>query len=377
MIHVTLLSKALSVGAYLRKCELIAAHADIALTVLVPPSWGNAKPEKLLPQGYALRVIPIRLNGNFHLHHYPTLRAELARSKPNVLHIDEEPYNLATFLALLAFRAFHASLGNLTPPKCLFFSWQNLVRHYPFPFRWMEQFVLKHAAGAVVGNREAQQVWRGKGFAGPIQVIPQFGVDEQFFIPAPKTSDNAPFTIGYAGRLVSEKRVDLLIQALPALPAAHLLIVGSGPEEARLRTQASGLGVAERVEFRAHVPSIDMPTIYRSMHVLVLPSETRPNWKEQFGRVLIEAMACGVPVIGSNSGEIPQVIGDAGLIFPEGNDARLTDMLMLLQRDPARYKDLAQRGRARVLQHFTMQRVADATVDFYRKLSPQGPDVLR
>ncbi len=369
IIQVTLLSKALTVGAYQRKCALMAAHADIALTVLVPPAWGNTAPEPVPPQGYTLRVIPIRLNGNFHLHHYPTLSHELALSKPDILHIDEEPYNFATFLA---FRLFHSLQRKLSTaaarprPKALFFSWQNLARRYPPPFRWMERYVLRQADAAIVGNTEAQHVWRAKGFTKSMQVIPQFGVDEVAFAPtdAPKPPS---FVIGYAGRLVSEKRVDMLIEALAALPTAQLLIFGDGPEAPALHAQAQRLGVLDRIEFRLPVPSTQMPAIYHAMHVLALPSETRPNWKEQFGRVLIEAMACGVPVIGSNSGEIPHVIGEAGSVFAERDGAKLTEALQL-QQSPALCRDLAQRGRARVLERFTMQRIADTTVEFYRQL---------
>ncbi len=371
MIRVTLLSKALTVAAYQRKCELMAAHADINLTVLVPPRWGNTAFEAVHTQGYTLRTLPVRLNGNFHLHHYPTLSLELALSKPDIFHVDEEPYNVATFLAFRSFRALQRNhTGQPQQARALFFSWQNLVRRYPAPFRWMERYVLGQADGALVGNLEAQQVWRHKGFGGPVRVIPQFGVDEAIFTPT--TMQQTPWVIGYAGRLVSEKRVGLLIQALAGLPDARLLIVGTGPQEQALRTQAQQLGVLERVDFRPQVPSTQMPAVYRAMSVLVLPSETRPNWKEQFGRVLIEAMACGVPVVGSDSGEIPHVIGDAGLIFPERDAALLSAALLQLQQSPALSADLAQRGRARVIQHFTMRQVADATIEFYRQLMPQS-----
>lgn len=380
-LRVTLLSKALVVGAYQRKCELMAAHADIDLTVLVPTQWGDAIAEHVHTQGYTLRPLPIRFNGNFHLHHYPTLRRALALSKPDLFHIDEEPYNLATFLALRDFRAVSTSKSDAAPvnrdnplqgfrlpAKALFFSWQNLLRQYPPPFRWMERWVLQHIDAAIAGNQEAQTVWHSKGFRKPITVIPQFGVDEQHFAPHTSTHSARPFTLGYAGRLVSEKRIDLLIDALAHLPDARLLIVGNGPEEAALRSHATQRNVIDRVEFRPAVPSNQMPAIYHAMDVLLLPSETRSNWKEQFGRVLIEAMACGVPVIGSDSGEIPHVIGDAGLVFPEGDGAALLAHVQSLIQQPLLRESLAQRGRARVLERFTMQRIADETVAFYRQV---------
>jgi glycosyltransferase involved in cell wall biosynthesis len=100
----------------------------------------------------------------------------------------------------------------------------------------------------------------------------------------------------------------------------------------------------------------------------VLPSRTRPNWKEQFGRALVEAMACEVPVVGSDSGEIPNVIGDAGLVFPEGDVAALAGHLRRLQDSQDMRRDLGRRGRARVLDRFTQARVAEQTYQLYRQI---------
>ncbi len=106
----------------------------------------------------------------------------------------------------------------------------------------------------------------------------------------------------------------------------------------------------------------------RELDVLVLPSRTQPNWKEQFGRVLIEAMSCGVPVIGSTCGEIPQVIGEAGLVFPEGDVAALRAALSRLIDQPELRAELARRGRARVLAEFTQAAIARRHVAVYQAM---------
>jgi glycosyltransferase involved in cell wall biosynthesis len=116
------------------------------------------------------------------------------------------------------------------------------------------------------------------------------------------------------------------------------------------------------------MPSTQTVDYYRSLDVLVLPSRSRSNWKEQFGRVLVDAMACGVPVVGSTCGEIPNVIGDAGLIFPEGDAALLRDHLRALQNDPSLRRDLAQRGRQRVLDRFTQGQIARQTYEVYQNV---------
>jgi glycosyltransferase involved in cell wall biosynthesis len=116
------------------------------------------------------------------------------------------------------------------------------------------------------------------------------------------------------------------------------------------------------------VASLEAPRWLAALDCLVLPSRTTAHWKEQFGRVLIEAMACGVPVVGSSSGAIPTVIGDAGRVFPEGDFAALGRELTALSLDGALRSELGGRGRAWVLASYSQGRIVAETVAFYRKL---------
>src|SRR5439155_13738570 len=125
-----------------------------------------------------------------------------------------------------------------------------------------------------------------------------------------------------------------------------------------LESQAVRLGMSDRITLKAGVPTYEVPKELQQLDVLVLPSLTRPNWKEQFGRVLAEAMACETPVIGSNSGEIPHVIDDAGLVFQEGNVQALVASIRQLLDDPALYTQLAAKGRQRVLENYTQEQIA-------------------
>ena len=383
-MQVVMLSKACLVGTYQRKLEELALLPSLALTVLVPPSWrderGITRLERVHTKGYELHVIPIALNGHFHLHFYPGLGRVLRQLRPHLFHIDEEPYNLATFLALRAARRVGA--------RTLFFTWQNLARRYPPPFRWMERYVLAHADYALAGTAGAEKVLRTKGYRGLVRVIPQFGVDTEIYtVRSPQSivrshkepncglqiRDRRPFVIGYVGRLVREKGVDLLLQAVARLEEGwRLRVLGDGPERERLVALASELDIVGRVTFEGLIPSTQMPNFYPQLDALVLPSRTAPSWKEQFGRVLIEAMACGVPVVGSDSGEIPHVIGEAGLIFPEGDVGTLCSMLARLQADSVLREELANRGRDRVLAHYTQAQVAVATYEVYLEMMKPG-----
>ncbi|HEY65737.1 MAG TPA: glycosyltransferase family 4 protein [Caldilineae bacterium] len=365
-MRVVIVSKALLVAAYRGKLAALAREADLELIALVPPSWrdrrGLTRLEPGATPGYRLIVTPILLNGHYHLYFYPRLGRLLRDLRPDIVHVDEEPYNLAAWQATL--------LADRVGARTCFFTWQNLLRRYPPPFRWFERACYQWAGHAIAGNQDAARVLRAKGYQGPITIIPQFGVDPELFSPR-EPPPETPFTVGYAGGLIPEKGVDLLIEAMARLPGEwRLLLAGEGKEQALLQRMAQDQGMADRVQFLRRLSSTQMPDFYRRLHVLVLPSRERPNWKEQFGRVLVEAMACGVPVVGSDCGEIPHVIRDAGLIFPQDDVDALRAHLSRLQRDADLRRDLARRGRERVLERFTHERVAAMTLAVYRSLCP-------
>jgi glycosyltransferase involved in cell wall biosynthesis len=380
-MKVLLLSKACIVGAYQKKLEEMAAVEDVNLTVVVPPSWDDARNptrlEKLHTRGYELIVANLAFNGNYHLHFYPKLGRIVKQIQPDVFHIDEEPYNLATFHAMWLAQAAGA--------KTVVFSWQNLFRRYPLPFSLMERYVLAHADALLVGNSEAAQVWQRKGYTGVMTMLPQFGVDPAIYFRRQRPTRQArtsiirhrqsrkpsqpTLVIGFAGRLVEEKGVELLLQAATKLVGPWTLhILGSGPERERLEKMAQWLGVGARVTFDQKMPSSHLPHYFSGLDVLVLPSLTRANWKEQFGRVLIEAMACDVITVGARSGAIPEVIGDAGLTFEEGNVEELRSQLQRLIDEVVLREELRQKGRDRVTQNYTQAAIARHTVEVYRQV---------
>jgi glycosyltransferase involved in cell wall biosynthesis len=176
--------------------------------------------------------------------------------------------------------------------------------------------------------------------------------------------------LGYLGRLKEEKGLLTILSALKSLPEyCQATFIGQGPMRDELEAYAARLGLSDRVTIQPGIPSSQVPDTLSRLDVLVLPSLTRPNWKEQFGRTLAEAMSCETPVIGSDSGEIPSVIGDAGLIFKEGDSADLAACVERLVADPVFYADLARRGRQRVLDRYTQGEIARRTYALYGKIS--------
>ncbi|MSQ26797.1 MAG: glycosyltransferase family 1 protein [Dehalococcoidia bacterium] len=373
-MKVLMVSKACYVAAYRRKLEYLAAIPGVDLTLVTPPYWDHGTHKAPLEpgndRGYRVVVENPALNGNFHLHFYRGLPELIRQVRPDILHIDEEPYDFVTLHALRAARGI--------VPRVLFFTWQNIDRQFQPPFNWFESRVLNSVHGAISGNQEGAQVLRRKGYARPLYVIPQFGVDTERFQPVegdtePSFSEDRPFRIGFSGRLVEEKGLLVLLRALRQLQGPwELRLLGSGPLEPRLKREAEELGIASRLSFRGAVGSEAVPVELRQFDALVNPSLTwqrgRSQWKEQFGRSFVEAMACGVPVVGSDSGEIPNVIGDAGLVAPEGNVDELHKALERLMGDPALRRRLAKAGRERVLQHYTQERIAQQTYQCYRQL---------
>jgi glycosyltransferase involved in cell wall biosynthesis len=385
-MKVLMLSKACIVGAYQKKLEEMAAIDGVELTVVVPPSWddprGFTRLEKVHTQGYELIVTNIAFNGSYHFHFYPGLKKIADQIQPDIFHIDEEPYNLATFQA--------TRLAQTQQIPTVAFSWQNLRRRYPPPFNWMEQYVLNHTAALLVGNSEAAQVWQNKGYRGPVHHIPQFGVDPTIYYRhervvrrgrksvfkhrAAAQPSQPALVIGYVGRLVEEKGVEVLLQAVAKLKGPWTLqILGDGPDRPRLEKASQWLGIRGRVTFDQKMPSTHLPNYLSGLDVLVLPSRTRVNWKEQFGRVLVEAMACDVIPLGAQTGAIPEVIGEAGLTFAEGNPDELQAHLQALLDDVSLRDQLRQKGRRRVIEHYTQAAVAKNTVQVYREVLGEAP----
>ena len=363
-MKVLLISKALVSGPYQKKLEELASESDIELRALVPPFWREGKIKTELSrvhiEGYDLRVCAPVFNGRFHLHFFPRLAHEMSDFRPDVLHIDEEPYNLATAHATWLARRMNI--------RAVFFAWQNLNRQYYPPFSWFEQFTYRNAV-AIAGTTRALDVLREKGFSGAATVIPQFGVDPDTYRPAVSGASHRTFTVGFVGRLVEGKGIRTLLPAFERFSGPeHLALAGDGPLAGWICEYATNRDFKNRVCLAGQLRPDEIPDFLRSIDVLVLPSVPTDRWVEQFGRSLIEAMACEIPVIGSNIGEIPKVIGDAGILVPPGNVDALAKALTDLRDDMQWRLALGKKGRRRVIAQFTQSKIAAATAEFYRTL---------
>lgn len=347
----------------------------VELTVVSPARWAGSDREfrGVEPDGFELIVHECRFSGTTsvrlgnHLHFYPGISRVIRSRKWDLVHIDEEPFNFATYLAM------RACLRQGVP--AVFTTWQNLMKSYPPPFNFFERYVLANAAGGMAGNSEGLAVLRRRGFSKPAAHIPHLGVDAAWFRRRDasglrrKLGLDGVFAVGFVGRFSPEKGLDTLIKALALLPGdCVLVLLGTGGERPRLQAMAQRLGASGRIRWVPWVNSAEVADYMSALDVLTLPSRTRWNIKEQFGRVLVEAMASEICVVGSDSGEIPRVIGDAGLVFHEGDERELAGHLRRLMQDTALRELLASRGRERALNHFTYAQIASQAVEFYRRV---------
>lgn len=292
----------------------------------------------------------------------------------DVLDLHEEPAALATAEILLL-----RALRRVRTPYVLY-SAQNIAKRYPPPFRWWERRALRRAGAVSVCNAEAGDVLRAKGLTAPAHVI-GLGVETAAQPgPADGTPPDAgvvgaaaPARTGYVGRLLHpHKGLDVLLDAAEADPRLHVAIAGAGPHEDALRRRAADPALAGRVTFHGHLAGPELDAFYRSLDVLAVPSVPTPGWLEQFGRVAVEAMAAGVPVVASDSGALRDVVGGAGTLVPPGDAAALARALAVVLDDPARAARMRADGLRRAAE-YTWPAIAERYEAMYRGLAAPGP----
>jgi glycosyltransferase involved in cell wall biosynthesis len=293
----------------------------------------------------------------------PLWRA-LGSDRWDVLDIHEEPFSAAMAEVLLIrwLRRRHVPY--------VVYSAQNLEKRYPPPFRWFGRWSLQGAAGAYPCNEASARILRSRGLSGPAVVIP-LGIDVDRFEPADRPAPKGALRVGFVGRLIPVKGVDVLLRAAALDPRFEVEIVGSGPESERLSALAADLGLSERVVFTGHVDGDETPAVYRRFDALAVPSVPTPGVVEQFGRVVVEAQASGVPVVASRSGGLPEVVGDAGILVEPGDPGDLARGLARLLDEPGRWVEVRQSGLGAATR-CSWRRVASDQLELYRSAAGSG-----
>jgi glycosyltransferase involved in cell wall biosynthesis len=342
------------------------------ITLLVPETWkdefGNTQRAIKWP-GFEVDLVkvPVHKNGNIIFHVYRVaLKRFLSQGQFGAVYVNHEPYGLSTAqLCWANTRYSRIPFG--------FYSCQNIRKSYPPPFSWMEAMVYQSSQFAFPITEAVAAVLRQKGYTGNLTVCP-LPFDSQLYRPRPEAEfpsrlrrEEGEVLIGYVGRIVEAKGLRTLVDALALLPRTgwRLAIVGAGPYENQFAELIRAKGLEGQIISIGFVPHEETPCYLAAFDLLVLPSETQPSWKEQFGRVIIEALACGTPVIGSDSGEIPNhiVASGGGLVFPERNAAALADKLRTLTSDQTLRQRCAENGRKWAIKFASLSAVGAKMVE--------------
>jgi glycosyltransferase involved in cell wall biosynthesis len=288
----------------------------------------------------------------------------------DVVDVWEEPYIYACYQIVRAMAKSDAAF--------CFRTFQNIDKHYPYPFSHFERTVRERAQGWIAGGNLVFESMVKRGYSKERGRIMVPGVDLDAFKPFTPERKQAvarelglhPPIVACVGRLIPGKGTDLMMRAMDAVGGStpwSLLALGAGSMEDNLRHWAAARGWSDRVQVRL-VAHRDVPAYLGAADLLLAPSQTGPRWREQFGRVVIEAFACGVPVLGSDSGEIPYVIGDAGKVLPE-NDSGIWAKAILETIGSAEMRaEMARRGFERV-QAYSVVAVARQYSAYYRELA--------
>ncbi len=344
----------------------LAGDPSLDVHLVVPSRWHqfgrwyDADPGPDL--GVTLHVQPIRLPkagaATWYLHHYPDLAALADRLQPDVIHLWEEPWSAVALQASRTARRLGAALAMEVD--------QNILKRLPLPFELVRRHVLRRTDLVMSRSDDATDVVRACGYAGPTATI-GYGVDQAVFHPGERVAASGAVELGYVGRLVEEKGLDDVLDAMAiASVETRLTIVGEGPYLAALKAHVARQGLDTRVRFLPWCQPAQVGAFLRGLHVLVLPTRLTSAVKEQFGRVIIEAQACGTPVIGAATGAIPSVVGTGGWIVPQRDPAALAGLLTRLADDPGEIDARRRDGLANVEARFTYAAVARDLVDSWR-----------
>lgn len=350
----------------------IAAADRSRFTLVIPARWREyghwLSPEPPGPE-LDIRILPIHFPAagpaKWYLHCYSGLGGLLKELRPDVLHLAEEPWSFVALQGTILRDLFLPNTGIVLEAD------QNILRRLPPPFEYIRRYTLKRTDALIVRGPDALAVARATGYRGTAVTV-EYCIDAAVFNPrhrddARRALGVSGFVVGYVGQLERSKGLAKALSAVARCRAQlTLVLLGDGPEQSALRDQAISLGIADRVLFLGARPLEQVAEFMRGIDVLVLLSQTTPTWKEQFGRVIMEAQACGTPVIGSDSGSIPSVVGCGGWIVGEDDIAALIALLDGLSENPAKIAEIAAKGLAQAARRFTPEKVAADLYDAYR-----------
>lgn len=293
---------------------------------------------------------------------------EAFRFYPDMIWIDEEPCRFLVTRWILAKQCF------MPWSRVVSSSHDNFFRQFPKPYRAIEKFNYENLTAILSSGKTVTDNLLRKGYGGKLLELvgasclkPPAPVTESAQDPKNlRESLGLQFkVVGYLGPLVPEKGLEWLMRVLAKLPLnVSLLFVGTGPDEFRLKQLAQELGLESRLKIIPEEGKSVFSKYYRAMDVLVIPSLSTQKPRESFNEFILDAMRAGLPIIASWSGEIPNELGDSGVLVPELDEKALSEAVTKVLKDEAFRSELIQKGKARA-GDFDPERMLDKIAEFF------------
>ncbi len=288
------------------------------------------------------------------------LRQQLQDAQPELVHVVAEPW------------APVAQRVSRWPWPFVIHGAENILDTAPLPYRIRRmgmRTVLTTASGAVSWGYTGLAAMQNAGLpvGTPSALSASRAPDPMNFLASPLPDQVSPLRVAYCGRLIKLKGVQTLLESLSALPTGttELRILGEGKYRDSLEKLSLELGTS--VEFLGHGSERDVADLLRWSHVVAVPTLVGRRFKEQWGRIAVEAMMCGRVVVASDSGELPLLLGDSDMVFPHGDEVSLSRILSRLSIDRSflGQKAAAFARRASV---FTPETQARALVELWQRI---------
>jgi|688.fasta_scaffold09405_5 glycosyltransferase involved in cell wall biosynthesis len=395
-LNLIILSHAYVYSAYRAKIEALSEYHDLNITLITPEFGLEGGGQKVYAEQYEGKqyhhiILSGYFTGKLNFFVFKNLKSTLQSLNPDIILLEEE------YWTQIAAQVTYITKKFLPHTKLILLSCENMCHIWEkeaetlyqkfryTSFHFIEKYVISKLDGLIF---QLPGVWQdfenlidGLGFKGKRGTLPQLGVDyNRFAHNSPQLQsirvdlglDDNTFVYGYIGRIIPEKGIEDMIYAFEGWNKDNtkLIIIGNGDTEYvnQIKQLVQTLKLDDIVIFKNAIPFEEIPAYFQLFNISLLLSHTTPIWKEQFGRVLVESMAAGTPVIGSDSGAIPLVIEDTGYIVLEQNISAIRQALIEAFENKKKYKLLSKSSQARAKKEFSYQAIAKQTYDFIQEI---------
>lgn len=364
VIRIAIISHALVEKVNRRRWEKLAEEDGFEVHLIIPEYWETDwlkekkvyEPDEIHKNQFHVHTLPTTSKKNWCRYFFVSIDAKFREIDPDLIYIIHEE-TIWIHHQIYLYKKLWAP-----DAKTIFFSMNAMgVSDKRFYHKWMWKNIKKNTDAALGHYPGCLNSLREGNYNKPIYLQTQVGVDEELFKPDKLIRKKIrkdlgfedKFVIGYTGRLVEDKGVDDLVSILPLEDVNWgLLLVGNGDLKEEIEEVIIENDWEDRIHITGFVDQDKVPNYMNAMDCFVLGSKTMPHWIDTFPLVTVQAQACGIPVVASDSGSLPWQLDDTALIYPEGNRKKLKSSILKYINDPELRNKKAEEGRKRSLCYF-------------------------